>query len=86
MKLNSQLTWVLLCRAVLASPLQIDVNVHLDIDETSVVTHNVEPTPTCYLAAKTSTKTLPTVNLGYLIQQASPNKTARNEIQADAKC
>lgn len=74
MKFTTRLFWVLLSPIALASPLQVDVNVHLDVDDTLVQTSNVKSTPICQLAATTSSKPLPTVELGYEIHRASPDK------------
>jgi hypothetical protein len=74
MKLSTHLVlWGYLDSIVFASPLQVDVNVHIDThDATS--TYGVKGTPICQLATSTSSSGLPVVTLGYELHRASPEK------------
>lgn len=70
MKFITLLSSVLLSPIVSGSPLQVDVNVH--IDTPGVVTHAVKKSPACDFATSTSSSKLPLATLGYEIHQASP--------------
>lgn len=78
MKTTRQLLCALFSSTVLASPVQVEVNVHVETEHS--ITAGVKDSPICQLATSTSSSGLPKVTLGYEIHQASPLKVLSTHI------
>lgn len=72
MKFTIPLLWLLFSPIGLSSPLQIDINVHVDSQD--AVTNDMKKVHATQLATSTTSSKLPVASLGYEDHQASPLK------------